>query len=826
MVFNCNPIYPLDNESQYEQYYKQFPHDLHDFQKWSIEALTNQKHVLVTAPTGTGKSVVAEFAIRYFHSLGKKVIYCSPIKALSNQKFYDFSKKFPDISVGIITGDISSNTTADVLIMTTEILLNKLYKGTGCSTMIPCLKEGFEGNIGSPSITSTTFDMNIETELACVVFDEIHMINDASRGHVWEQSIMMMPDHVQIVGLSATLDDPVKFAQWIEMQSSREIYLAVKLTRTVPLTHYSFITVSSSAFKHIKDKTIQAEINSLINKPFIIQSAEGSFNNEHYNRVSKVLTLLEQNAVRVKRGHVLNKVTEYLTQNEMLPALCYVFSRKQLEVCAKELTTNLLEFDSKIPYTIRYDCEQIIRKLPNYQEYLHLPEYVEMVQLLEKGVGMHHSGIIPVLREMVELLFAQGKIKLLFCTESVAIGLNLPVKTTIFTDICKHDGQNVRMLHGHEYTQAAGRAGRLGLDAIGHVIHLNNLFRKSEIISYKTMLKGAPQTLSSHFKLSYHLLLELIQQGKQPSSFSRKSLIQGEVDNEIVSMNREIDSITKDIHRAEESMKHLRTPIETVRDYMSLLHNRPLAVNKKKKEIERRLQTIKDDFKYIESDMNSITIFDNNQYLLAQKKEKLSGVEQYVDSAVESTIKLLENKGFLNDGALTAKGHYASSFKEVHCLAFSDLLVVSYFNNKTVEQLVEIFSCFTNISVQEDYKDNVVPPSMTKVVEMYESYLNEESLLQINTGIEYELQYDLMPYMAEWCRGVCVEDCKWVLQKMLTEKGIFLGEFIKALLKINNIALEMAFVAEKMGDMNLLEVLKEIPDATLKYVVTNQSLYV
>lgn len=808
MVFICNPSYPLDNESQYNKYYSQFSHELHDFQKWSIEALTNQKHVLVTAPTGTGKSVVAEFAIRYFHSLGKKVIYCSPIKALSNQKFYDFSKKFPDVSVGIITGDISCNTAADVLIMTTEILLNKLYSGKTTTNV------------------STTFDMNIETELGCVVFDEIHMINDASRGHVWEQSIMMMPNHVQMVGLSATLDDPVKFAQWIEMQSSREIYLAVKLTRTVPLTHYSFMTVSSSAFKNIKDKTVQAEINSLINKPFIIQSSGGVFNEEHYRRMSKVLTLLEQKSVRVKRGHVLNKVTEYLTQNEMLPALCYVFSRKQLEVCAKELTTNLLEFDSKIPYTIRYECEQIIRKLPNYQEYLHLPEYMEMVQLLEKGVGMHHSGIIPVLREMVELLFAQGKIKLLFCTESVAIGLNLPVKTTIFTDVSKHDGHSVRMLHGHEYTQAAGRAGRLGLDAVGHVIHLNNLFRHSEIISYKTMLKGAPQTLSSHFKLSYHLLLELIQQGKPPSSFSRKSLVQGDVNNELVSIQREIDSITKDIDRIEESMKHLRTPIETVREYMTLLHNRPLAVNKKKKDIERRIQTIKDECKYIEADMNTLTVYEDNQHLLVQKKQRMSSVEQYVDVAVDSTIQLLERRGFLHENALTAKGHYASAFKEVHCLAFSDLLVVSYFNNKTVEQLVELFSCFTNISVQDEYKDNVVPKSMNAIVETYESYLKEESSSQINSGIEYEMHYDLMPYMAEWCRAQCVEDCKWVLQKMLAEKGIFLGEFVKALLKINNVATEMASLAEKMGDMNLLEVLKAIPGATLKYVVTNQSLYV
>lgn len=803
MVFICTTTYPHDNESQYKEKYAQFPHELHDFQKWAIEALVNEKHVLVTAPTGTGKSVVAEFAVRYFVALGKKVIYCSPIKALSNQKFYDFTRKFPDVSVGIITGDISCNTSADVLIMTTEILLNKLYGGT-----------------------NNSFDMNIATELACVVFDEIHMINDASRGHVWEQSIMMLPSHVQMVGLSATLDDPVKFASWIETQSTREIYLAVKQTRTVPLTHYSFITVSSSAFKIIKDKTVQTEINSLINQPFIIQSASGAFNDAHYGKMNKVLKLLAQKSVRVSRGHTLNKVSEYLVQNEMLPALCYVFSRKQLEICARELTANLLEFDSKIPYTIARECEQIIRKLPNFQEYLHLPEYVEMVHLLEKGVAMHHSGIIPVLREMVELLFARGMIKLLFCTESVAIGLNLPVKTTIFTDVCKHDGVSVRMLHGHEYTQAAGRAGRLGIDTVGHVIHLNNLFRSAEIISYKTMLKGAPQTLSSHFKLSYHLLLELIKQGKQVVSFSRKSLIEGDTQSEIRCIQREISSIHKDVAKIDESIKHIRTPVATVREYIALQRERPTTVNKRRKDVDRRIQSIKDEFRFIDTDANIITLYDETLRLVGEKEARLSDVEQHAETAVANTLGLLERRGFLADGSLTTAGHYAVSLKELHCLVFAGLLDVRYFDNKDMFELVEMFSCFANVSVQEQFKEMIAPETMRPICDLYDDYLKEECSLRINSGTEYDMQYDLMPYMRSWCQSQSESECKWVLQTMMVEKGIFLGEFVKALLKINNIAAEMGNIAEKMGDIALLATLKTIPDATLKFVVTNQSLYV
>ena len=197
MVKICSYNYPKSNEEEYKKYYENYPYELHDFQKWCIEGVANGNHVLIMAPTGTGKTFGGEFAINYFHSKGKKVIYTSPIKALSNEKFYNFTNKYPNISVGLITGDIKTNPDADVLIMTTEILLNKLYQ---IKSSTPAVKS------------SVSFDMDIENELGCVVFDEVHMINDENRGHVWEQSIMLLPPHIQMVGLSATLDDPEKFA--------------------------------------------------------------------------------------------------------------------------------------------------------------------------------------------------------------------------------------------------------------------------------------------------------------------------------------------------------------------------------------------------------------------------------------------------------------------------------------------------------------------------------------------------------------------------------------------------------------------------------------
>ena len=381
--------------------------------------------------------------------------------------------------------------------------------------------------------TTNSFELDIEGELGCVVFDEIHFINDEKRGTNWEQTIMMLPSHIQIIGLSATLDHPENFAQWLENTLNKssvknfvlekQVYLCRKLIRTVPLIHYSFIASNSSVNKIIKDKALQQEIQQVSNKPIIIQNEKGTFNDVNYQKINKILNLFHKNDIQIKRRHVLNKVSEYLVENEMLPALCYVFSRKQLEICAEELTTNLLEFDSKVPYTIDYECEQIIRKLPNYQEYLQLPEYIKTVQLFRKGIGMHHAGLIPILREMTELLFAKGYIKILFCTETMSIGINLPVKTTIFTDVNKFNGDILRTLYSHEYIQAAGRAGRLGLDSVGHVIHLTNLFRNVDSISIKEMMKGIPQKLFSKFNISYNLLLNLIDSKKDIDKFMNLS---------------------------------------------------------------------------------------------------------------------------------------------------------------------------------------------------------------------------------------------------------------------------------------------------------------
>jgi len=839
MVKVCSYNYPNQQDDTYQKYFDMYSYPLHDFQKWCVEGIVTGNHVLISAPTGNGKTFGGEFAITYFHSNGKKVIYTSPIKALSNEKFYNFTQKYPNISVGLITGDIKTNPDATVLIMTTEILLNKLYQ--------------IKSSTPAPS-SSVSFDMDIEKELGCVVFDEIHMINDEHRGHVWEQCIMLLPTHIQMIGLSATLDNPEKFAFWLETKGDiskpieKEVYLTKKLIRAVPLIHYGFITVPNAINKYIRDKVVQEEIKSLTNKPFVIQDEKNVFNDVNYNNITRMLKLFEKHDLRVKRQFVLNKLADYLVEREMLPALCYVFSRKQLEICAEEMTSNLLEFDSKVPYIVDRECEQIIRKLPNYQEYLHLPEYVNTVKLLRKGVGIHHAGLMPILREMTEMLFARGFIKILFCTETMSVGINLPVKTTIFTDVNKFNGEIVRTLYSHEYTQAAGRAGRLGLDTVGHVIHLNNLFRNVEPVNYKSMMNGQPQTLTSKFKISYNLLLNLLDIGDNNLiQFASKSMITGDLDKQMEKIYHKISSLQSELDKIRSYSNNLRTPIEIIDEYNELQKKLQFTTNKKRKEIERKIQNIKDNNKFLQQDLAShLKIFEKENEINSLQSE-YDSLARYFTSGVGNVLHLLIEEKFIDTEVplvneeitdnktlkLTILGKIASQIREINCLAFAKLYDEKFLDNLSSKQLVALFSCFTNIRVTDEFKDNVpksndnmVNEIVCKVLELYQHYKDEELNKNINTGFDYDIQYDLLNFTEKWCDTESIEDCKLVLQELALKKGIFLGEFVKSLLKINNISSEFEKIAEMTGNICFLSKLREIPNMTLKYVVTNQSLYV
>lgn len=835
MVKICSEKYSDENDEKYQNHFDMFSFPLSPFQKHAIEAIIEGNHVLVTAHTGSGKTLPAEFAIRHFFGMGKKIIYTSPIKALSNQKYYEFTNKYPDIKFGLFTGDIKTNPEADVLIMTTEILMNYLFVSTGSGND--------SGNL--------SFTINIRDELACVIFDEVHYINDQERGQVWEKTILMLPEHIQMVMLSATIDNPAGFAEWCENRYLREgskktVYLASTNHRVVPLSHYGFVTTTEAIFKIVKDKDIQKKIRDQTNTLIDLQNATGSFQETGYKNILFSQKVLQDNRVQINRKHTLNQLSLFLRDREMLPAIAFVFSRKNVELFAKDITVSLLEDDSKVPYIVRREAEQILRKLPNYLEYLQLPEYTRLIGLLEKGVGIHHSGMIPVLREIVELMISKKYIKLLFATESFAIGLDCPIRTAIFTSLTKFDGDGERYLMPHEYTQMAGRAGRRGIDTIGNVVHCNNLFSLPSLGEYKTILGGVPQKLISKFRISYGLILNLLKNGKSRDfdSFSKKSMIHGEISKNVEMCVSRLEQLESAIQKKKDSIRVARTPETICRQYLGFEELLKTSVNKKRKECERNMGGLIDQYKFLKQDIATVKELTDMERNFDREKRVLEYDNNWIHSQTDLVCKLLEKDGFIeslglddpNGGyKLTTLGTIAGQLAEVHPLIMGRKIIdLDYFANFSVKQLIGFFSCFTDVKVAAESR-SVVPSSedpvlnreISKMVDMCNDYEKYELDNSMNTGFRYDeiLMFDMIQYSMDWCDCITEEECKYFIQNVIVEKGISLGDFTKAMMKIVTISREIEGICEMVGRVDLLYKIRQIEKGVLKYVLTSQSLY-
>jgi|UniRef100_A0A6C0IM63 superfamily II RNA helicase len=844
-----NETYTPEGTSEYKKYFDKFSFPLSAFQKFAIEAIVTGNHTLSCVPTGSGKTLPALFAIDFFTSQEpkKKVIYTSPIKALSNQKYYEFTQKFPHLSIGLLTGDIKINPEADVLIMTAEILQNTLYKKTQLSEQ--------HGNV-NPLLM---FDIDFDNELACVIQDEVHMINDADRGHVWENTILMLPRHIQMVMLSATLDDPTKFARWIETRGdditstsdNKQVYLATSSYRPVPLTHYSFITAPSALFKCVRDKSEQERIRRQLNTPHVIQDAKGKFDEVKYHELKKIIGIINDNKVFVKRSFILNEVCKYMFENSMLPAVCFILSKRQIAEAAKEVSVPLLEDDSKVPYTVARECEQLLRsKIPNYQEYLTLPEYVEMVKLLEKGIAIHHSGVMPIIREIVEMMFEKGYVKLLFATETFSVGLNMPIKTVLFTDVKKFDGNLRRMLLSHEFVQASGRAGRRGIDTVGNVIHLTNLFRDIDLTNYRTMMHGKPQTLVSKFRVSYNLVFNLIASSLQSSTeatgqtkcleFCNKSMIQHEISSQVSEYNKRIEHEKNELQRTNTALQSIRTPVDIITTYGELKEKLNTSKNKVRKQLERDIKNIEDTHRYLKTDMTTVFRLKERETLIETLERDSVNTSQFLQQTTQILIDKFYEENFIQDitdntnQLVTKKGVYATNIREVPCMVFSEVIMTDSFRQLNTEEFIALASCFTGIKVPEDNRQ-IMPPSdipehlkvcIQDAVRYSEHYMDFENLHKISTGTEYELTYDIIHYVMKWCNASSQEECKLVLQDLENNEIISTGEFVKALIKITNIASELERTCEFVGDIALKEMLSKVPTMVLKYIATNQSLYV
>ena len=423
-----------------------------DFQKEAINYIEEGKSVVVCAPTGAGKTCIAEAAIQLAIQNNNRIFYTTPLKALSNQKYHDFSKKYGIENTGLLTGDTSINRDAKIVVMTTEVFRNMLY-GTTFGSVKDNLKD-----------------------VKYVVLDEVHYMNDESRGTVWEESIIYCPTNIQIIALSATVQNSSQLTDWINTVHSETKHVFTDF-RPVPLRFYYYD--SSKPHTILPLMTPTGALNSKI-KP---ESRYKYFN------------------AKTQPKNQMADIVEVLHQKDMLPCIYFTFSRRKCDENA--LQCKKLELLTK---------EESIEIEKYIDEYLKDNMYLfnsPQLELIKKGVAPHHAGLLPGLKNLIERLFQKGLIKVVFATETLAAGINMPARTTIISSISKRTDDGHRLLTANEFLQMSGRAGRRGMDEIGYVVIVGTPFQTPDEVY--NLATSSSNPLESKFEPCYSMVLNLLQ---------------------------------------------------------------------------------------------------------------------------------------------------------------------------------------------------------------------------------------------------------------------------------------------------------------------------
>ena len=799
----------------------QYSFPLSKFQLDAIHGIRNENHVLVTAHTGSGKTLPAEYAIRHFVDMGKRVIYTAPVKALSNQKFNEFSAQYPDISFGILTGDTKFNPQAQVLIMTTEILRNQLiYRKS---------KEGHH---------YSHFEMDLDNDLACVIFDEVHYINDLERGRIWEETIIEMPKATVMVMLSATIDKPHVFAEWVESRpDDKNVVLIETSHRVVPLTHTAYVALHESHCDQVKDKTLKKFIDDTANRRVCLET-NGKTDGFAIDRLNKMKKYILDAKLRVKRAFVIGSLVEKLEQEGLLPGIAFIFSRKQVEQAAYELKTRLTDGKENFEHRVEQECNHIMKRLSDHKRYTELPEYDALVDLLKRGIAIHHAGMIPVFRELVEMLFAKGLIKFLFATETFAVGINMPTKTVIFTSLEKFDGHGMRLLHPHEYTQMAGRAGRRGLDTEGHVIHCLNLYGDRLDQSYiDNIIHGRAQTLQSKFTLSYNLVLNMLSGGSiKPDSDYRipitdRTMLRSDVEKELNQVDYEIADLQKQLSSFC-CCEGCGTSTDVLEEYHALLTRRD-GSNKTRKKNMRDAQNMRDQHHRLEQDYGRFVakkgILSRLEALQTDKKN----INEYFELQTKGYVELLERHDFIvrknNEYCLTETGIVASKIQEGPGHIMAKVLI----DTNLLCDLDEFETCaalsgFCGIRVKEE-SGAQLPQHLAAIfrsaIKFEEAFKDQELRINLNSISHQEaICSDIALLVLAWAKAASPEECR-IARMQASEMGLFLGEFIKCVLKVITMIEELVRIADNLGYIELMNKLVKARISLMKDVATSNSLY-
>ncbi|CAN6448867.1 unnamed protein product [Victoria cruziana] len=522
--YASKPSNPLAAANGHSEPAKVFPFELDPFQREAIGCLEKGESVMVSAHTSAGKTVVASYAIAMSLRDNQRVIYTSPIKALSNQKYRDFKEEFSD--VGLMTGDITIEPNASCLVMTTEIWRSMQYKGS-----------------------------EVTREVAWVIFDEVHYMRDRERGVVWEESIVMAPKNSRFVFLSATVPNAKEFADWVAKVHRQPCHIVYTDFRPTPLQHYIFPSGGDGLYLVVdengkfREESFQKAINALV------PTGEADKRKEN-GKWQKGISL-----GKTGEQSDIFKMVKMIMQRQYDPVIVFSFSKRECEFLAMQMARMDLcdDEEKQVTESIFWSAMDILS-----DDDKKLPQVSNMLPLLKRGIGVHHSGLLPILKEVIEILFQEGLIKCLFATETFSIGLNMPAKTVVFTNVRKFDGDKFRWITSGEYIQMSGRAGRRGIDERGICILMVD--EKLEPSTAKTMVKGSADCLNSAFHLSYNMLLNQMRcEDGDPENLLKNSFYQFQLDRALPDLGKQ----AKDLEEERDSI--VIDDEEEVKDYYSLL---------------------------------------------------------------------------------------------------------------------------------------------------------------------------------------------------------------------------------------------------------------
>lgn len=787
-----------------------FPLD--PFQQHAISAIAKDENVLVCAKTGSGKTLVGEYQIYHSLSKGKRVFYTTPIKSLSNQKFYDLKHLFKDASVGIMTGDIKFRPDAQIVIMTTEILRNLLYK-KGTTTE----------HLG------LTASISID-DLDAVVFDECHYINDKDRGKVWEETMILLPPEINLVMLSATLEQPEYFADWLGNLKQKSIHLIQTQYRIVPLTHNLLsatyqLTPLMDAKETYNEKVYIDWLRELKN----LEDDKAAYKSKVKDaRIQGVEGAIDGKVHTFGFVHKMNETIKMLDREGHLPALFFVLSRKQCENYAKKVEGTLLSTSdcATVKHIISFHLHRHMDELSK------VPQYHQIYDLLVRGIAFHHSGLLPLLKEVIEILFSKGFVRIMFCTETFAVGLNMPTKTVLFAGFKKYDDQTggMRMLRTDEYIQMAGRAGRRGKDTQGIVIYLpdRDPVLPSEM---KSMMKGSRPPILSRMDFHYDFILKTLQSG----NINWKDIMERSYwfklrKNEIIGVSKEINELDKKLNEISLDEVFYKGCIQ--REELELANK--LAVNSVKKETQKQLNTLLNK----QVGPKWVTAWKNYKER-KQLENEYNELKQYLDNLRKHEESILPSVRFLNEigyiqntninnlknSDLTLKGILATEINESHQILMTELYVRELAHNISGEELVPLLACFL-----ED-KDTDESPTIS---ELYVSLSVKNILKEIHsmTGefqkIEDSVGYPIKDYwrtslqmidpIHEWIQG---ENASVICGKY----GLFEGNFIRSIMKMANILDEWLSLATYCQHTEQIDKIITIREKLIRNVATSDSLY-